>query len=97
MTYRDLPKARYVSGDGALVKARAMLRCGKSEQYVSDYLGMIPEQVRGIANNLSTGIPGRPRQDAIEPIALTPEDVSRRANAMNGSDALLRAIQRLGA
>lgn len=53
----SLPKERFVN-DGTIGKARAMLRQGKSEDYVSDYLGMDLNQVRGL--RVTNGVRGRP-------------------------------------
>ena len=60
MNLSTLPKERFVADAETTAKARHMLRRGKSKDYVSNYLGMIPEQVAEIGASLPVRGRGRP-------------------------------------
>lgn len=55
-----LPKARFKADGDAIRKAMAMVRRGKSDEYISDYLGMALPQVQEIRGRMPSGLRGRP-------------------------------------
>ena len=91
----SLPKALY-SDLEVIEKARAMLRAGGSDAFVSDYLGMKPRQVAAVREGLCTEVRGRPpapiADDAGEDDSAQAE--AQRRDAERGSAALLAAIRR---
>ena len=79
----SLPKKRFESADSAIPKCRAMIRCGKADDYISDYLGMTIVQVREIRNNTPRNKQGRPARVPTRVFA-TPE-MTDRGNRRNMS------------
>ena len=89
----SLPKALYADPD-VIEKARAMLRAGRSDAFVSD-LGMKAIQVAEIGEELRATARERPpapnADDAVQDQA---QAEARRRDAERGSAALLAAIRR---
>ncbi len=91
----SLPKEAYADAD-VIEKARAMLRAGCTDVFVSDYLGMKTGQVAAIRDGLRMNVRGRPPA----PVADADGDddrqeaEARRRDAERGSAALLAAIRR---
>lgn len=87
----------HITDPDIIEKARAM--CSRfSDERISDYLGMALPQVASIRrNNLSREL-GRPKSYAPmrnESKGLGAEHLRREFDAMQGSDALLAAMQRV--
>ena len=91
----SLPKMLYPDAE-VIEKAQAMLRAGRTNTFVSDYLGMKPRQVAAIREGLGEKAKG-------DPPALLPDDEGEEARAAakawrrdaeRGSAALLAAIRR---
>src|SRR4051812_1331289 len=91
----SLPQELYADAD-VIEKARAMLRAGGSDAFVSDYLGMKPGQVAGIRQGLRGTVRGRPPAPAADQAGEEDreEAEARRRDAEVGSAALLAAIRR---
>lgn len=97
-----LPKGRFGTDYQDVVeKARAMVRRGKSDLYISDYLGMVLDQVRSIRRTTRPEEPGRARQ---APTSLTPaaienadaqESLAAELDSIQGCQLLAEAIDRL--
>jgi hypothetical protein len=90
----SLPKEVYADTD-VIEKARAMIRAGGGDAFVSDYLGMAADQVAALRDGLRAPARGRPPGAA--PPADDGEDEAeaavRRRDAERGSAALLAAIR----
>lgn len=99
----SLPKERFVNDADASAKVRAMIRGGKGETYISDYLGMDIWQVRQIGKTCRRSR-GRQRREPCHVSAFagisTPAPDMRvsgeRAAAEQGSRELLLALLRYG-
>jgi hypothetical protein len=91
----SLPKELYADAD-VIEKARAMLRAGGSEAYVSDYLGMKPAQVDEIRRELGAAVRERPPAPIADDAGAEDRKAAeaRRLDAECGSAALLAAIRR---
>jgi hypothetical protein len=91
----SLAKEVYAEAD-VIEKARAMLRAGGGDAFVSDYLGMKPRQVAALREGLRATVRGRPPGPAAEIAAEddAAEAEARRLDAELGSAALLAAIRR---
>lgn len=57
MNLASLPKARFKADGASLAKAEAMIRRGKSDKFISDYLGMAVIQVEEIRRRAPKGPP----------------------------------------
>ena len=91
----SLPKEAYADAD-VIEKARAMLRAGGTDAFVSDYLGMKAGQVAAIRDGLRASVRGRPPAPVAdaEGEEERQEAEARRRDAERGSAALLAAIRR---
>ena len=90
----SLPKALY-SDLEVIEKARAMLRAGGSDAFVSDYLGMKAIQVAEIGEELrATARERPPTPNADDAVKDQAQVEARRRDAERGSAALLAAIRR---
>jgi hypothetical protein len=91
----SLPKELYADAD-VIEKARAMLRAGGSNAFVSDYLGMKPAQVAEICESIPATVRSLPRASIADGAGEDDQDEAkaRRRDAERGSAALLAAIRR---
>jgi hypothetical protein len=89
----SLPKEVYADTD-VIEKARAMIRAGGGDVFVSDYLGMAAGQVAAIRQELRAPARGRP-PGPVPPVNASgeAEAEARRRDAERGSAALLAAIR----
>jgi hypothetical protein len=92
-----LPKQVYADAE-VIEKARAMIRAGGTDSFVSDYLGMAAGQVAAIRQGLRATVRGRPAAPVTAAPGEGAEDAAeaeaRRLDAALGSAALLAAIRR---
>jgi hypothetical protein len=91
----SLPKELFADAE-VIEKARAMLRAGGSDAFVSDYLGMKALQVAEIRESIPAtgrGLPPAPIADCAGEDDQD-EAKARRRDAERGSAALLAAIRR---
>jgi hypothetical protein len=91
---RDASKQKYVDLD-IIEKAQSMVRCGHGDGFISDYLGMVEDQVSRIRAATRTSHRGRPPTTGDGP----PIDDERARttyaeNCRQSSEALARAIGR---
>jgi hypothetical protein len=91
----SLPKEVFLDAD-VIEKARAMLRAGGSDAFVSDYLGMERGQLTEIGLGLRGAVRGRPPAPVTETVAEDDKEEAeaRRLDAERGSAALSAAIRR---
>ncbi|MDB5692375.1 MAG: hypothetical protein JWO81_1438 [Alphaproteobacteria bacterium] len=91
----SLPKEVYADAD-VIEKARAMIRAGGADGFVSDYLGMAAGQVTAIRQALRGTARGRPAASipAVDGAEDAAEAEASRRDAERGSAALLAAIRR---
>ena len=87
-----LPKEVYADTD-VIEKARAMIRAGGGDAFVSDYLGMAAAQVAAIREGLRAPVRGRPPGPVASLEDGEGEAEARRRDAERGSAALLAAIR----
>lgn len=87
----------YFRGDTAVAdKVRAMIRRGKSDRYISAYVGMPLSQVEAIGRTISRTECEERWADYGEPLAGVEEHWARENDAIRGSAALLEAMRRVG-
>jgi hypothetical protein len=93
----SLPKEVYADAD-VIEKARAMIRAGGGDAFVSDYLGMAAAQVTALRQSLTGTTRGRPAASVGAGSSIGAEQAAeaaaRRRDAERGSAALLAAIRR---
>lgn len=89
-----LPKEVY-SDPEVLEKARAMIRCGHLDSFVSDYLGMKLSQVEALRRGVELSRSGRESIAVSGPAIDDREERAHRQSSEFGSEALLARIQRL--